>query len=421
MLSVFQLVAILLTLTAAFAWINVRFLGLPSATGMTLVGLATSGAVLGLQAALPTTRLLPQIQQFISGVSFHDVVINGMLGLLLFAGAIQVDVAHFRSRALFILTLATAGVAATMAIIGVAMWAVGKAFGFPLPLSWAMVFGALIAPTDPVAVISTLKRARLPKSLETDIPGEALFNDGVAIAIFTIALHFASGSEPNPTVLDSALLIMHKVFGSGAIGLVSGGIAYFALRAIDDFSTEVLISVALVTSTYAIADALHASGPIAVVIAGLPFGTRLAEAAMSERTRAYVFGFWHLADDILNAMLFLLIGLEVLVIGFNPQALPLGLGALAITSLARFIAVSGAIGILKRWCEFNAQAALLMTWAGIRGGVSVALALSLPESASREIIIATTYWVALFSILLQGLTFAWGVGKISPAGVKGGL
>jgi len=298
-------------------------------------------------------------------------------------------------------------------IVGVGVWLIARTLGLAVPLPWTLVFGALISPTDPVAVLATLKETQLPQTLETELAGEALFNDGVGIVLFTILVAAASsfnGGDFNVTHV--AVLFFREAIGGVLLGIVTGYVAYRAMRAIDDYPVEVLISLALVTGTYALAGWLHLSGPIAVVAAGLLIGERGPGDAMSETTQRYLFGFWTLIDEILNAALFLLIGLEVLIVRFDAGFAPLALAAIPLVLVARFFAVVSPILILTRWIHFTPGTIPILTWSGVRGGISVALALSLPESDAKPLILAATYAVVLFTLIVQGLTLGPAVKRI---------
>ena len=406
MLSFFELIAALLTLTAVFAYLNHQVLRLPANIGLLVMGLCASLLLLGIEFLFPAVPIYDALAKAIRQIDFYDAVMNGMLAFLLFAGALHVDIVRLRSRALGVGVLATVGVVASMMIAGTGLWLAAGALGLPIDFAWALVFGALIAPTDPVAVLSTLKAVNVPYELETDMGGEALFNDGIGVVLFTIALAAAMGVEEGSTVSGAAELLLVEAFGGGVLGLVTGYVAYRALHSIDDYSIEVLISLALVSGTYALATKLHMSGPIAVVVAGVLIGNRGRAYAMSDITQQYMFGFWTLIDDILNAVLFLLIGLEVLVLHFDPTFVWVALIAIPLVMLARFVAVSAPVILLRRWQSFAAGTIPVLTWGAVRGGISVALALSLPETPARALILDATYGVVLFSVVVQGLSLA---------------
>jgi CPA1 family monovalent cation:H+ antiporter len=334
----------------------------------------------------------------------------------LFAGAIHLDVGALRDRAWPVAILALVGTTISTILVGGAFFGAARALGYPLPLAWAFVFGALISPTDPVAVLSTLKNVKVPQALEVEMQGEALFNDGVGIVLFTALLAFAGASGAHAASFEGLLQgVLRDAFGGLALGALTGYAAYRAMRAIDDFPVEVLITLALVTGTYALAQKLGTSGPLAVVAAGLLIGERAPRYAMSERTRTYVSALWTLIDEVLNSVLFLLIGLEVLVLSFEPSAFWLAMAAVPIVLLARVVSVSTPL-LLFRWSEkLSARNVPFLTWAGLRGGISVALALALPDSPWKSAILAATYAVVLFTIVVQGSTLGivarWTVGQ----------
>jgi CPA1 family monovalent cation:H+ antiporter len=344
------------------------------------------------------------------------VMMNGMLAFLLFAGALSLDMSALRDRAWPVAILALVGTIISTIIVGLAFFGASRVLGYPMPLAWAFVFGALISPTDPVAVLSTLKNVKVPQALEVEMQGEALFNDGVGIVLFTALVALASASG-GATIFVSGLLesVLRDAFGGLALGAVTGYVAYRAMRAIDDFAVEVLITLALVAGTYALAQKLGTSGPLAVVAAGLLIGERAPRYAMSERTRTYVSALWTLIDEVLNSVLFLLIGLEVLVLSFEPGALGLAAAAVPIVLFARVVSVSTPL-VLFRWKKLSARNVPFLTWAALRGGISVALALALPDSPSKSAILAATYAVVLFTIVVQGSTLGvvarWTLGQV---------
>lgn len=402
-MSLFELSAVLITLTAAISWVNHRLLNLPQNVVLLVAGVVIALGLAGITGLSGQHLIAETVIDRIQEIDFSETVLHGMLAFLLFAGALQIDFHKLRSRAWGVAALATAGVALTALIVGAGLWSVALLADIPLSFAWAMVFGTLIAPTDPVAVLATLRAANPPETLEMDMAGEALFNDGIAVVLFSAALLFATGDQ-QPTILELGEMLAVEAGGGAALGLISGYIAYRAMHAIDDYPIEVMISLALAMSTYAIADILGTSGPIAVVVAGVLIGNRGAQYAMSDRTKRYVFGFWTLIDDILNALLFLLIGLEVLLLSFDPF-----LGLVATTSiplalLARFVAIAAAVTALRTIIDFTPGTIPVLTWGSVRGGISIALALSIPTSESRSFILSATYNVVLFTIIVQGLT-----------------
>jgi CPA1 family monovalent cation:H+ antiporter len=403
-LSLFDVIAILLTLTALFAWINDISIRLPNTIGLLLMGLIASFVIIGLELAFPNTAIFHRISDLVRGIDFSEALLDGMLAFLLFAGALHVDFGRLRNRAWIVGTMATVGVAISTFVVGVCLWGVSNLLATPLPFAWALVFGALISPTDPVAVLSTLKAVQIDETLETDMAGESLFNDGVGVVFFTMLVAAATTGGNHIGAAGFAELFFVEAGGGGLLGLVTGYLAYRAMRLIDDYPVEVLISLALVTGTYAAASALHVSGPIAVVVAGVLVGNRGAELAMSETTQRYLFGFWTLIDEMLNSVLFLLIGLEVLVLRFDASLAPVAAAAVPIVLFARLCAVSIPVLALGAWTRFANGTIPVLTWGGVRGGISVALVLSLGTGEFKPALTAATYTVAVFTILVQGLS-----------------
>lgn len=408
MLSLLDLTAILLTLSAVFGWLNHKFVPLPHTIGLLLMSVMTSLVLVIIDVILPEKHLFEPLTRALLQIDFTAVVMDGMLAFLLFAGALNVDLSKLRSRAVPVALLATLGTVVSTAVVGAGMWWAAGLLQLPISFAWALVFGALISPTDPVAVLSTLRNVKVPPALEVEMQGESLFNDGVGIVLFTILLRFAlndSGAQTTPTAIIQLLLL--EGGGGLLLGLITGYVAYRAMKLIDDYAIEVLISLALVTATYAIAQNIHVSGPLSMVAAGLLIGDRGPRDAMSDKTQQYVFALWTLIDEILNSVLFLLIGLEVLILQFEPRALLLAFVTIPIVLVARFLAVS-APPVLFAWTKLMSLSNIpFLTWAGVRGGISVALALSIPNSPAKPAILAATYAIVLFSILVQGSTLKY--------------
>lgn len=407
MQSVFDATAALLAMAALFGYLNHRILKLPRTIGITVIALVASVAVLTIDAISPDWRLGAEVRDAVGNLEFPEALMHGMLSFLLFAGALHVDLSELAKRKWAIGLMATIGVLVSTFIIGVALWGLFALFGIAMPLLYCLVFGALISPTDPVAVLSILKTARIPRSLEVKIAGESLFNDGVGVVVFTIMVGLAFGGEHGDLgASDIALLFVRDAIGGAVLGLATGFIAFWAMRSIDEYNLEVIITLALVTVTYQAAHALHLSGPIAVVVAGLLIGNHGAKLAMSERTREHINNFWTLIDEILNAVLFLLIGLEITVIAISLTELWITLLVIPIVLAARFIAVTLPITALGFFQDFTKGAIPILTWGGLRGGISVALALSLPSSPEKSVLVTICYGVVVFSIIVQGLTVA---------------
>lgn len=401
-MSVFELVAILLVLTATFGWINHRLGWLPHTVGLLVMGLGASLVLIGAEAALPGLLQYEALAGLVRQVDFQETVLDGMLAFLLFAGALHVDAANLRSRAWTIGAMASVGVLLSTVIVGAGLWLAAQALGIAMPLAWALVFGALISPTDPVAVLATLKEVKVPADLRGLMTGETLFNDGVGVVLFAVLVHAAVGGSIEP--LHIGEMFLFEALGGAVLGGVTGYIAYRAMRVVDDYTIEVLISLALVVGTYALAARLHMSGPLAVVTAGLLIGSRGPRDAFSDQTQRYLFGFWTLVDEMLNSVLFLLIGLEVLVLRFEPAFAWLMAAAIPLALVARLAAVSGPVLVIGRFRPFIRGTIPVLTWGGLRGGISVALALSIPEVAEKSAILAATYGVVIFTLIFQGLS-----------------
>ncbi len=407
MIAVLNAAAALLGLAALFGFLNYRLLKLPQPIGLVIIALLASLAVIGLDAVIPGLGLVADVRAAVIGLHFSDALMHGMLSFLLFAGALHVDLSALASRKWAIATMASVGVLISTALVGFGIWGVFTLLGITMPLIYCLVFGALISPTDPVAVLGILKTANIPKSLEAKIAGESLFNDGIGVVVFIILAAIALGSGHGGEALSAggiALLFAQEALGGAALGLALGALAFYAIRAIDQHNLEVIITLALVMVTYQIATALHLSGPIAVVVAGLLIGNHGTRLAMSETTRLHLTNFWTLLDEILNAVLFLLIGIELLVIPFQTSPLLAALIAIPLVLVARFVSVGLPITLLGTFRDFTKGAVPVLTWGGIRGGISVALVLSLPPSPERDVLLTVCYGVVLFSIVVQGLT-----------------
>ncbi len=403
MLSLFEISAFLLVLSAAFGWLNVRVFKLPHTIGLLVMALAASGALIVFDLIVPSSNVREVVAAAVGQIDFFEALMNGMLAFLLFAGALHVDLGLLREKKWIIGIMATFGVLISTFIVGVGFWGTARLLSVEMPFIWALVFGALISPTDPVAVLSLLKSVRIPESLKVTIAGESLFNDGVGVVVFTILVALAAGGG-HFDLAHAGEILVTEVIGGAVIGLVAGFVTVRAMRAIDNYSVEILLTLALVTALYATAQRLHMSGPIAVVVAGLVVGNRGAETAMSEETRSYLFQFWEVLDELLNSVLFLLIGLEVLVITIKPSLVGLAVLTIPLVLAARFVAVSVPIVLLSLRETFTRGSIPVLTWGGVRGGISVALALSLPMVPEKEPIIVATYLVVIFSVIVQGLT-----------------
>ena len=398
-----------------------RFQKISPTIGVVVIALVASLGTIGIDAVVPSLGIGGAVRTVIFGIDFHEVLMKGMLSFLLFAGALHVNLGDLLSRKWAIGSMATVGVVLSTFIVGFAIYGITQALGLPLPLIYCLVFGALIAPTDPVAVLGILKTVKVPASLQAKIAGESLFNDGVGIVVFIIMTAIAVGGAHGGSIgaLDVAVLFVQETLGGAALGLATGFLAYYAMKSIDDHNVEVMITLALVMATYGIASALHLSGPIAVVLAGLLIGNRGSRFAMSETTREHVHTFWSVLDEMMNAALFLLIGFEVVALSINGEVGILMALAIPIVLAARFVSVGTPLALLGLRREYTKGAIPVLTWGGLRGGISVALALSLPAGPERDIILAVTYAVVIFSIVVQGLTVRALVERVvSPDGTK---
>jgi CPA1 family monovalent cation:H+ antiporter len=403
-LSLFDLAAIFLTLSAVIGWLNLRLVRAPAAVSMLVVGLVATLALAATEGLAPGLGIGRWIAQFVRQIDFSAAVLRFMLAFLLFAGAMHVDLDELRRRGWTAAFLATLGVVISAAVVGGGFWLAAHAVGLSLSPAWAVVFGVLISPTDPVGVLATLKRTSLAPDIRALIEGEALFNDGVGVVLFGAAAAFAIGQGTvSPLHLGFDVLI--AAGGGGALGLVCGLVAIRAMRAIDDYAVEVGVTLALATGAYSLAQALHLSGPIAVVVAGLMLGSHAAGETMSEETRRYTRGVWTVVDENLNGVLFLMVGLEAVTLKFDRTIDLVAAAAIPLAIFARWVAMAGPAALL-RIIDKDLKPGLVMvlTWAGVRGGLSLAMALSLPPSLERSILLAATYAVVIFSIIVQSLT-----------------
>ena len=402
-MTLLQIASLLIVLAGAFGAVNYLFLKLPSSIGILVVSLLASLAVMGFDLVLPGLGVADAVRAEVLEIEFSDALLEGMLGLLLFAGALHVKLSDLRKEWIVVLLMATIGIALSTVIVGVGFsWLTG------LPLMISLVFGALISPTDPVAVLGVLREADLEKTLETKIAGESLFNDGVGYVVFLVlvGLAFPSGDAHGAGLSGAARLFVQEALGGAVLGLTLGWLTFRVMRRIDDYALEVLITLGLAFGGYELAVWLQVSAPIMAVCAGLLIGDIGSKHGMSDETRQYVEAFWRLIDEILNAVLFLMIGVEVFAVAFDMQFVGAGIASIALALVARFAAVAVPILMLKPFRTFEGGVTRIMTWGGLKGGISVALALSLPEGEWKPVILTATYIVVVFSIIVQGLTIA---------------
>lgn len=411
-MTFFEITSILMVLTALFGFINYRVLRMPTTIGVMLIALIFSlGMVLLGWLGIDIGQA--DIERMLKSIDFNQTLLHGMLSFLLFAGAMHINFDDLKDQKWVISILATAGVVASTFIVGSLTWVVLDILGMPTPFIYCLLFGALISPTDPVAVIGILKTVGVPKGLETKIAGESLFNDGIGVVVFLILLDLAIGGG-DITVASVALLFVEEAVGGAVLGLVIGVLAYQMLKRVNNYQVEVIITLALVMGGYALADRIHTSGPIAMVVAGLLIGNHGRAHAMSDITRERLDDFWELMDEILNAILFMLIGLEMLILPFTPALVAAGLIAILITLFARGASVGGAVLFMRTFRRFSPGAIKILIWGGLRGGISVALALSIPAGPERSTLVTITYIIVVFSILVQGMTLGRLVKSIYP-------
>ncbi|MBN2905838.1 MAG: sodium:proton antiporter [Rhodobacteraceae bacterium] len=410
-MTLLQITSLLIVLAAAFGAVNYFFLRLPQSIGILVVALGASLAAMALDSLVPGLGIGETLRTVVRGIDFSDALLEGMLGLLLFAGALHVKLEDLRAQAWAVLLMATMGVGISVAVVGIGFsWLTG------MPILMALIFGAIVSPTDPVAVLGVLREADLRKSLETNIAGESLFNDGVAYVVFLVLVglafpggagHGAHGAEGEQSAAMGALvLFVREAFGGAVLGGVLGWLTFRVMKRIDDYALEVLITLALAFGGYELAVWLQVSAPIMAVVAGLMIGHVGMKYGMSEITRDYVDAFWKMIDEILNAVLFLLIGIEVFAVGFGMDVLGAAVVGIALALFARLVAVTVPVLMLRPFRDFARGTIPIMTWGGLKGGISVALALSLPDSEWKPLILTATYVIVVFSIIVQGLTVA---------------
>ncbi len=403
-MNFFHVVSVLIVLSAVFGYINYRFLRLPHTIGMMLIALITSLGLVGL--GYLNIGFKQEVAKAIKGIDFSYILLNVMLSFLLFAGAINVNSKRLLESKYPIMIFATLGVITSTFVVGTIFYYFMKLINIPIDYIYCLLFGALISPTDPIAVLGILKEAGIPKSLEVKITGESLFNDGVAVVIFLSLYQVAKIGIENLSAIGVGLLFLREAAGGILLGFALGYAGFYLLKSIDNYKVEVVITLAIVTGGYSLAEILQVSGPLSMVVAGIITGNRGRRYAMSDTTQSYVDKFWEMMDEILNALLFMLIGFEFLVIDLKPFYLLIGLLGVVVILFARFVSVGVPVQAMKH--TFTKHSILILTWGGLRGGISVALALSLQSDMHRSFFVAVTYVIVLFSIGVQGLT----IGKL---------
>jgi CPA1 family monovalent cation:H+ antiporter len=399
----FFIITILIALSASFGYINVRFLKLPNSIGLMVITILFTLAILGLSYF--DTTLLDAEKYIISQINFKSVLLDIMLSFLLFAGALHTNFEQLKVQRWPVLVFSTLGVLISTFLVGTTMFLILKWLGLEVTYIYCLLFGALISPTDPIAVLGILKKAGVPKKLETKIVGESLFNDGIGVVVFLTLFQIASFGNNNIEVSDVLKLFGQEVIGGIALGILLGWITYKLLKSIDDYDIEVIITLATVMVGTAIAQKLHLSAPLAMVAAGLFVGNDTVRAnAMSDTTETYVDKFWELIDILLNTILFVLIGMEMLVLVLEGSYIIAGLLAIPVILICRYASLMMPINFFKKKLDFVPYTNLIMTWGGLRGGISIALALGLTQEMHRDLFLVITYIVVVFSIIVQGLT-----------------
>jgi CPA1 family monovalent cation:H+ antiporter len=406
-MALYNIFAVLTVLAALFGYVNHRFIKLPGTIGIMIISLLFSLLVILLGDLQPV--LFAEITRLIKSIDFYTILMKIMLSFLLFAGAIHLDGKNMKSQRTPILIFSTISTVISTFLVGAMLFGLCTLLHVPIPFLYCLLFGALISPTDPIAVLAILRQAHIPASLETKISGESLFNDGVAVVIFLTIYEVVARGTASLHPADILWLFLRETGGGLLLGALLGYAGFLLLRPIDHYQVEVMIPLAIVTGGYLLADRLDISGPLAMVVAGLITGSKSRVEVMSQITRDYIDKFWEMIDEFLNAILFLLIGLEMLILPFNKLYLLLGILSIPIALAARYLSVWLPISMLRSRTAFERNAIAILTWGGLRGGISVALALSIPSGMHGQLFISITYIIVLFSIIVQGLT----IGKVA--------
>lgn len=401
-MTTFLLITIVICLCAFFSYINVKWLKLPPAIGLMILALIFSIAVS--VAGHFNSPFHDKVLTLIKEINFTDTLFQIMLSFLLFAGSLHVSLREMKKQKAAVISFSTLGVALSVFLFGGAIYYIFRWFNYPVDLIYCLLFGALVSPTDPIAVIGILKKSSMPKELEIVVSGESLFNDGMGVVFFVTIYRVLEKGIDHLSVPDIVMIFGQEVLGGLALGLCLGIFAFYLIKNIDHYQTEVLISIALVMVCSEIAQLLHVSGPLAAVVVGLYVGNRVRKSAMSDTSRDYHDKFWELIDESLNAMLFMLIGLQMVLLPFLWHHLLIGIIGILILLLCRYLSIILPMWFLKNKQLYNAKTGLILTWGGLRGGISVGLALGLAEGPFREVVLSTTYIIVIFSIIVQGLT-----------------
>ncbi|WP_461451251.1 cation:proton antiporter [Mucilaginibacter sp.] len=406
-METYQIISTIIFLTAIFAYVNERWIKLPGTIGIMTLALFSSLLL------VLTGQLVPAFAKeahiLVARINFEQVLLKIMLSFLLFAGALHIDASKLKKELWPVIVLSTIGTFISSFLVSVMAYYLFQLFGLPLPYIYCLLFGGLISPTDPIAVMGILKRVGIQKSLELKIAGESLFNDGVGVVIFLTILEIATNGMDKFSASGAALLFVREAGGGIVFGGFIGYLAFFLIKAIDNYSIEVLITLTIVMCGYGLADELHLSGPLAIIIAGIIIGTKGKREGFSDLTRDYLLKFWDMIDEIFNAILFLLMGLEMLVIKIESTVMLIGFIMIFVVLLARYLCVLFPVLVLRIWIKFEKNAIAMLTWGGVRGGLSVAMALSIPESMHRSEFVLITYLIVVFSVIVQGLT----IGKLA--------
>ncbi len=416
-MDIYSNISIIIVLAVFINYINFRFIKMQSTIAIMLTSLIISILSLFLDR-IGFHSIHSDVTQFVANLNFRDLLMNFMLGFLLFAGSLTIDISQLKKQKWDIAILATISVLASAFVIAVFTYYLLRLFHIDLNFIGCLLFGALISPTDPIAVLSVFKQANAPKKLSLTIAAESLFNDGLAVVLFITISHFAFTANLHPTAGAITLLFLHKSVGGLLFGLALSFIAYFLMKPIDDHKIEILLTLAIVTGGYTLAQTIGVSGPLAMVTVGIFIASRKREIVISKNSREHIETFWGLIDELLNAILFLLIGFEILVIPVSFLQMFASLAAIPLLLLARYITVALPMSFLKVWRRYPPYSIRIMTWGGLRGGVAVALALSIPQGATRDVILPMTYIVVLFSILCQGTTLKYLVRKAKFSHLK---
>ena len=413
-MDLFTLITLLIVIAALFAYLNTRWLKLPDAIGIMVLSLSFSVILISLNAIHPIWFF--QVRQMVTQIDFGRVLFDVMLSFLLFAGAFHTDATQLRIERRSVMLFALVGVLLSTGLVGTGLYLIAGWLGFALPYSLCLLFGALISPTDPIAVLGILAKFKLPDSVKLNIVGESLFNDGVGVVVFATIYRIIVNGAGSISAGEIGLFFLEEAGGGVLFGLVLGYSLYWLLRSINHYQTEVIITVAGVMGGYLLAQKLHISGPLAMVVAGLFVGDHARQEAMSRQTEEYIDKFWELIDSILNALLFVLIGLELLIIDFQSAYWIISFTTILLVLIARFISIWLPFKLARRWLDLDDNAPLMLTWGGLRGGLSIAMALSIPNAVPhKDLLVTITYGVVLFSVIGQGLTMERLIRRLYPS------